>query len=336
MSSLSCLQQLSTLLQAGLPLLSAIDVLLAQPQQAKHWQPVKERLEAGSPLSAALTAWSDISSRDGALLEMAEHTGQLTQQLQKLVSQKQRQQTLAAAVKRALRYPLIVLSAALLLSAYLLTSVVPSFAQLYAGVDANLPALTQQVLALSEFVQTHGVWLLVLSLLVVATLMLSYQRLPRCRRAVHKLLWRMPLAQRIYRSQQWQHWHQQLADGLNAGIPLLHVMQLMQHSLTDSPLLRPHQRIIEAITQGQRIASVMDNQHFPLTARQLIHIGEESGMLCSLLTHLAEQFEQELTAQCQQVLQWLEPLLMVLLGLMIGTLVLALYLPLFELGSVMA
>ena len=166
------LAQLAMLLSSGIALHPALGLLqLQQPvPQQRWWQPVLNGIEQGQSLSYSLSQKMVFSEADIALLGMAEQTGRLNEQLSRLVHAQQRRQSLKHEVQRAIRYPLVVLAGALMVSAYLLTQVVPSFAELYASFDAELPWLTQRVMNLSTWVANYGLYLLATLTLISGTI----------------------------------------------------------------------------------------------------------------------------------------------------------------------
>lgn len=331
------LAQLATLLRSGIGLHSALALLQLQqpPAEQRWWQPVLNGIEQGQSLSHSLAQQHVFNGADTALLTMAEQTGRLSEQLSRLVQSQKRRHTLRQDVQRAIRYPLVVLTGALLVSAYLLTQVVPSFADLYASFDAELPWLTQRVMALSQWVGNYGIYLIVAIGLFSFLMAYLWRRQASVRSSVYAMMWRLPVAGPLTRAHALGQWHRGLCEALGAGLSFVAALDCTAGLIGQSPLASAQKPLREAVCHGQRLSDAL-KQHprYPALSWQMISIGEESGMLASMLETLAEQFEAELERHCEYSVKLIEPMLMAFLGIIVGTLVLSLYLPLFQLGQV--
>ncbi len=331
------LQQLATLLQAGIALHPALDLLALQQTSQHHayWLPVRHGIEQGRPLSACLAGLRGFSGSDSALLAIAEQAGQLDRQLARVATLQARRLALRRQILRTLRYPLLVLLGALLVSGFLLTHVVPGFAGLYQSFGAELPWLTQKILALSQLMQRIWAYGLVGLIALGFTAILAWHRSVRWRRQVHTLLWHSPVIGALTQAAWLGQWHRALHETLQAGLPFVDALGHAGRLMAESPLAAAQPRLQQAVQSGQRLSESMRREPFyPLLCSQMIAIGEESGMLVTLLQELARQFENDLDTRCEQVLKLLEPLLMAGLGVLVGIIVMALYLPLFQLGQV--
>ncbi|WP_022956644.1 type II secretion system F family protein [Perlucidibaca piscinae] len=331
------LAQLGALLQAGIALHPALRLLQAQQpvQEQAYWSPVLTHLEQGQPLSACLEQRQALGVGDLALLRVAEQTGQLSSQLQRLAQLQARRLTLQRELRRALRYPVLALSGAMLVAGFLLTQVVPGFAELYASFDAELPLLTRQVLLLSQLLQQLAPAMLAALLVLAGLLRWQLPQRPGWRHILHRLLWHLPLTGRLTRCYWLGCWHRTLHDSLAGGLPLEVGLSQAAARVQESALAGAQEDIRRGISQGQPLSSLLaDRAGYPSLCRQMVAVGEESGMLATLLDALASQFEQDFRDGCAQAIQWLEPLLMLFLGALVGLIVLALYLPMFQLGQV--
>lgn len=332
------LEQLALLLRAGIPLQSALPLLmqLQQAGEQAYWQPVWTAVARGHALSTGLGTLRGFTATDLALLAGGEDSGQLEPQLQRLAGRRRRQLEVRRRILRAVRYPAGMLAGALLIGGFLLLQVVPQFATLYAQFGATLPLLTRGVLALSTGVQTHWPWLLPALVLPPTAALLAWRHRPSWRCRVLGLLWRLPLAKRPTRLYWLALWHRALADLLAAALPLPDALARCARLVAPSPLGTGQQALQASVLGGHRLAQAVDAAPgYPDLSAQMISLGEESGMLVAMLETLASQYEQALDTSCDSLLALLEPLLMALLGLLVGTLVMALYLPLFQLGQVM-
>jgi len=330
------LQQLATLLKAGIALHPALELLsLQQPvAQQSYWLPVISGIEQGQSLSSVLAQQAGFRLSDTQLIAVAERSGQLDVQLERLAHEQARRLQLQQQVRSAMRYPLFVLIGALAVTVFLLWRVVPGFADLYRSFGAELPWLTQQIMALSQLVQ----WLALPCLLMMGSAFLlarrQWQSSEKFRCRIFQVLWRLPLIGAMTQAHWLGLWHRTLHETLRAGLPLLDALSETAALVQESPLALAQSDIADAVAQGQRLSdSIAKWPSYPALSTQMIAIGEESGMLVSLLDELARQFEGELESRCALLLKLLEPTLMAGLGVLVGTIVMALYLPLFELGN---
>lgn len=332
------LLQLSMLISAGIPLQQALTVLdgALPPTLQGCWQSVTHALEQGQTLSHGLQQMGTLPARDIALIRMAEHTGQLDTCLQRLAARQAQRLLLRQRLQQTLRYPLAILAVALLLSGFLLLRVVPGFATLYQQFGAELPWLTRTILSLSTWLRTAAIWLLPAMLTAAGLLIWQWRQRPGLRLRATDLAWHLPVSSDLLRDLWLGLWHRTLADMLAAGLPYLDCLDEAAHVVRPSPLRHAQTALRDAVDNGRHLSSELRAQPcYPPLCHQLVAIGEEAGRLPAMLDELARQFEHSLEARCEHLLKLLEPILMVVLGLIVGTLVMALYLPLFQLGQVL-
>lgn len=331
------LQQLATLLEAGIALHPAL-LLLARQQpadQQDYWRPVADGVEQGQALSTCLRGLSGFTGSDLALITVAERTGTLARQLSRLAELQARRLQLRAQMLRALRYPALALTGTLAVSAFLLAQVVPGFAELYASFSAELPWLTRQVLAVSDWLQAWGITLLFALLVALAGGILAWRHQPRWRTLLNTALWHAPICGRLVRAYWLANWHRTLHDTLLAGLPLAEALTQAATLVDESPLAAAQARLQLAVQDGRTLSAALNAELvFPPLSGQMVAVGEESGMLAAMLRELARHYEYDLETGCEQSLKLLEPLLMAGLGVLVGVIVMALYLPLFQLGQV--
>ncbi len=330
------LQQLATLLHAGIALHPALSLLHLQCSSSlqAYWQPVLMGIEQGQGFAVTLSHQAGFRRSDVQLLAVAERSGQLDLQIQRLAQWQARRIQLKAQVVAAIRYPLAVLWGALAVTTFLLWRVVPGFADLYQSFGAELPWLTLQIMALSTLVQ----WLTLPCIVLLTVLLLwarhSWRTQAPFRSFLLKVLWHLPLAGGLSKAYWLGLWHRTLHETLRAGLPLLDALTETASLVAESPLSPAQAEIYQAVAQGQRLSDSLTSQAtYPSHSAQMIAIGEESGMLVSLLDELAKHFEDALESRCTLLLKLLEPALMAGLGVLVGIIVMALYLPLFELGN---
>lgn len=332
------LARLAALLEAGLPLQQALPLLALsrRDNERPHWRLLEQGVQQGLSLSRSLAAVPSFSTGDRALIACGEDSGQLAAQLQRLAASHLRAQGVRRQLRRALRYPLVVLGGTLLVTLFLLMEVVPTFAGLYGQFGARLPALTEAVLALSHWVTTWG---LPASATLVGGILLLRQAWTHqqgLRRWLLARLWTLPLTRRVTRSHWLALWHRLLADQMEAGLPLPTALDRCADLVAESPLRSAQAGLKAGVEAGQPLSMLLTAAPgYPPDCGALVALGEESGLLVLLLRTLSDDFEQHFDEACQQLTSLVEPVLMALLGLVVGTLVMALYLPLFQLGQVM-
>jgi type II secretory pathway component PulF len=331
------LKRLSLLLQAGIDLHQALSLLQQQThaKQQHFWQPVISAIEQGRPLSAALKEIKAFPLSDLNLLETAERTGKLSQETQRLALSLSKRLSLNQQTRKAMRYPLIILSAALLISLYLLMRVVPSFVELYASFNAELPWLTQSLMAFSQWLSNYFYYLLTAIVIMAFSSKLIWRQYTPYRRLMHQLLWHMPGVKALCRAYWLQRWHRALADCLYVGLPYLESLSTAEKVVQESPLAPAQSVLMAGVSAGQPLSEPMATiKQYPLFSVQLIAVGEASGNLAKLIGILADQYESDLSQGLEQTIKLIEPVLMALIGALVGIIVLALYLPLFQLGQI--
>ena len=313
-------------------------MLLQQQTHAKqqhYWQPVLLAIEQGRPLSVALHSIKAFDVSDLSLLEMAERTGKLAYEIDHIALAISKRLTLNRQTRQAMRYPLIILSAAVLISLYLLMRVVPSFADLYASFNAELPWLTQALMQFSQWLARYFYGLLAALIIIFILLKIGWRYSSQFRCLWHLCLWHAPGLKSLCRAYWLQRWHRSLADCLHAGLPYLECLLSADRVVLESPLAPVQKQLLAGVSAGQPLSEPMAKiKQYPLFSVQLIAVGEASGNLAKLIGILAEQYELELSQGLAHMLKLIEPLLMALIGALVGIIVLALYLPLFQLGQI--
>lgn len=335
------IKQLAALLQAGLPLLEALR-LIAEQHEHPGWRSLLnalgDNIAGGESLSDALRHYPEaFPSLYATLIAVGELTGKLDICCQQLAHQQEQHHQLQQKVKKALRYPCFVLGVALLVSIIMLTWVLPEFATLYASFDTPLPWLTQSMIALSRTLSDYAVPLCLFPLCTVLIYRVCRQRYMAIQRKEETLLLKIPLLASLLRGKALSHIFTLLALTQRAGLTLpagLQAAATLPYLTYQSVLSALLRQIEQGFSVQQAIApyAVL----FPPPCAQLIRVGEETGMLDSMFTQLAQWHEQQTTSLADTLTQALEPMMMLIVGGIIGTLVIAMYLPIFQLGNVMA
>ena len=332
-------RQLATLLHAGVPLLQAFDILDRGEGIAALKTLIRElrtQVEGGVALNQAMRQQASFDGLYCNLVAVGEVAGMLDTMLERLANHLEKSEALRTTIRAALIYPSAVLGIAGAVLVLILIFVVPAFQNIFASFGAELPWLTRCVIVLSEGLQNYGFGLLVMTGLVAWWLQRQVQQRTHWRRFVHRLLLRIPIAGPLTRHAYTARWTRTLATLFGAGVPLTEALTAVE-GVTEHLLFQAAtQRIQAQLIQGQSLSHALDSSNglFPPMVAQMCAIGEESGALDHMLVKTAEHFEREVDSTVARLSTLLEPFIMVVLGLLIGGLVMALYLPIFQLGQV--
>ncbi|ALM52831.1 type II secretion system F family protein [Halomonas huangheensis] len=333
-------RQLAELLQASIPLPQALGVLatsLNNPAMRSLVLNLRQQVSDGASLSRALHHFPrHFDALYCSMVEAGEQSGRLDQLLKRLAEHLERRESLAGRVRKALWYPACVVLVGLLITAILLTRVVPQFEQMFASFGAELPPLTRMTLSLSALARE---WWLTASLLAVSCgflLRAGLYRSPTLRLATERMMRRLPAIGMVLERAAVARFCRTLSATHAADVPLVDGLTTASGA-TDSHIYRQAINAIrEDIASGQQLYFAMHNsRQFPTLAIQLVRIGEESGTLNTMLTRLAEYYEEDVERRADTLTTLLEPLIIVVLGVLVGGLILSMYLPILELGNVM-
>ncbi len=334
------LRQLAAIVHAGISLELGCRIL-AQQHPLPAWRALLEQvarqLEQGQPLSAILEQWPAVfPPLFIALLRTGELTGKLDVCCRQLAVQQEQQYLLHQKVMKALRYPLFTLLIALLVSGAMLIFVLPEFASIYQSFNAPLPALTRHIITLSGWLEHSALWCVALIALLI-TGWARLRRLPDWHNREQRLLLKLPLLAELVRGQRLSQIHTTLALTQQSGIPLLQGLEAaevaMAHPWWQAKLCNMRKYISTGGTFSQALNQAGVFTPFCI---QLARTGEESGSLDIMLDRLAQWHAQRTHERADGLAAALEPMMMVVMGAIIGTLVIAMYLPIFQLGDAMS
>lgn len=334
------IHQLATLLQAGLTLPDGLQ-LLAKQQPSVQWQALlqtlAENLAQGETFSGALSRWPEVfPPLYQAMIRTGELTGKLDECCFKLAAQQKTQLVLARKVKKALRYPLIVLTLAFIVVLAMIYFVLPEFATIYQTFNTPLPALTRGVLACADILQQASLPLAIISLLL-AILLGRLQKQSGWLRYQQRILLACPLIGQLVLGQKLSQIFTVLSLTQRAGIAFLQGMESVKETLTCPWWRDIVDAIHQDITQGQSISAAFSARGvFTPLCIQLISTGEASGALDAMLFNLARHHSEQTQHQADGLASMLEPLLLIVTGIIVGTLIVAMYLPIFHLGDAMS
>ncbi|EPU0989928.1 protein transport protein HofC [Cronobacter turicensis] len=333
-------RQLAALLQAGVSLTQGLAMLSSQHPVAQ-WRALfaqlAKQLGRGVAFSETLRQWPDIfPPLYISLMRTGELTGKLDMCCQQLAQQQEDQQKLRKQVIKALRYPAFIFTVALLLTLGMTCFVLPQFTAIYRSFNTPLPLVTRAVIALSEGLMQYAVWWLGV-LLIAPLLIIRLRRKPQWQLRGAAWLLKLPLFGPLIRGQLLSQIYTVLSLMQGAGIPLLQSLSSVEETLT-SPLWRQAVgRVKEGIASGLPLWRALEQETvFTALCIQLVRTGEETGSLDLMLEKLAGWHLAQTSERAQTLAATLEPLMMMVIGLIVGTLVVAMYLPIFRLGDAMS
>jgi type IV pilus assembly protein PilC len=332
-------RQFATLIHAGIPLLQALDILQrgeAHPVFKTLLAAVHRDIEAGLPLNQALRRHAVFDHLYCNLVAVGEVTGMLDTLLQRLAEHLEKTEALRATVRSALFYPCIVLTVAFTVLVIILIGVVPAFESIFASFGAELPWLTRAVIGLSRWVQDNGIFVVGVGIAATWIAKRTIRNSPSLQLHIHRLWLGLPVAGPLIRQACTARWTRTLSTLFGAGIPLTDALDSVKGG-TGNLLFEAATLSVKAqLMRGVSLSQAIDNTAglFPPLVIQMCAIGEESGALDHMLDKTAAHFEIEVDRTVARLSTLLEPLIMVVLGLLIGGLVMALYLPIFQLGQV--
>ncbi|POG01695.1 type II secretion system protein F [Pseudomonas putida] len=330
-------RQLATLLKAGVPLLQAFEVMGrsgCSTGQAALLEKLKRDVASGLGLADALQrhpAWFDGLYCN--LIRVGEQSGTLDRQLEQLAGMLEQRQVLRKRVRKAMLYPLLLLTG-LGVSAVLLLEVIPRFESLFAGFDTALPAFTQWVIDLSTGLGRYAPLLLITAVGLGLALTRLYQKHAPARLWLTAQALRLPVFGRLLSQAALARFARTLATSYAAGVPLLDALVTVAKACGDDLHEQAVQRLRQGMANGQALNQAMAIEPlFPPLLVQLTAIGESSGTLDQMLEKSASHYEEQVSQTLDQLTSLLEPAIVLILGLLVGGLVVAMYLPIFQLGS---
>ena len=346
------LSQLATLLQAAVPLKNSLQILLQHCTNIalNSWlRQLLKDIESGLAFSQALEKQhlgkqhTYLTYQDRQLIRVGEMTGKLPYVCHEIAQHKQQALALQRKIRKILLYPLLVLGISLILTALLLLFIVPQFAEMYDNSSAPLPTFTQVLLTLSQGLQDYWLHLLICMTLTILFIRARLKYSPWLNQQKSRFINATPVLNRIVQLSRLVGFSRSLFLMLQAGVPLNQALQsfLPQHpSWQRSPnvqgdwlLIEEVQSILHWLQQGYAFSASVSGHIFPLAAQQMLQVGEQSGQLPKMLQFIANDHQQQLDYQIDLLSQMLEPLLMVIIGGLIGLIMLGMYLPIFNMGA---
>ena len=332
-------RQLATMLAAGIPLVQAFEIV-GNGHESEAMQKlilnIKSDVEGGSSLAEALAKhplyFDDLFIN---LVEAGEQAGALETLLDKIATYKEKTEAIKKKIKKALTYPAAVLVVAFVVTTILLIFVIPSFEDLFKGFGADLPTFTRMVIDLSIFVRTQG-WYLAIGLgAAVGAFLYFKKRSRKMRHFLDRMMLKVPVIGPIMQKASIARYARTLSTMFAAGVPLVEAMDSVAGATGNIVYEEAVLKMRDEVATGQRLQQAMENTDlFPNMVNQMIAVGEESGSLDDMSAKVADFYEEDVDNAVDNLSSLLEPLIMAILGVLVGGLVVAMYLPIFKLGAV--
>ena len=331
-------RQLAVMMKAGVPLLQAFDIVgkgHSNPSVGKLLLDIKTEVETGSSLSAAFRKYPlYFDALFCNLVGAGEQAGILDSLLERLATYKEKILAIKSKIKSALFYPVSIIVVALVITAVIMIFVIPTFKDLFKGFGADLPVPTMIVMNISDWFV--GNWYILFPAIfgVVWFTAATYKRSTKMQNAVDRLVLRLPIFGDVIRKASIARWCRTLSTMFAAGVPLVESLDSVAGAAGNYVYYEATKRIQSEVSTGTGLTVAMQNSNvFPSMVLQMTAIGEESGALDSMLSKVADFFEAEVDEAVDALASLMEPLIMVVLGGLIGGLVVAMYLPIFKMGS---
>lgn len=332
-------RQMATMMGSGVPLLQSFDIIAEgfdNPNMRKLVEDIKQEVAAGNSLANSLRKkpqyFDDLYCN---LVDAGEQSGALETLLDRVATYKEKTESLKAKIKKAMTYPIAVIIVAIIVSAILLIKVVPQFQSVFQGFGAELPAFTLFVIQISEILQSWWFVILIVMFGIGFSFREAYRRSENFRDTMDRLLLKIPVIGMIIYKSAVARYARTLATTFAAGVPLVEALDSVAGATGNVVFRNAVTKIKQDVSSGTQLNfSMRTTGIFPSMAVQMAAIGEESGSLDAMLDKVATFYEEEVDNAVDNLTTLMEPLIMAVLGVLVGGLIIAMYLPIFQLGSV--
>ncbi|NKC00978.1 MAG: type II secretion system F family protein [Pseudomonadales bacterium] len=328
-------RQMATMMRAGVPLVQAFDIVadgVEKPKLGELIRAVRTDVAGGNSFASAIRKHPD--QFDDLFCNLVD-AGEQSGALERIATYKEKTESLKAKVRKAMTYPIAVMVVAVIVSGILLVKVVPQFEQVFAGFGAELPAFTQLVIGFSEFAQAY--WLMIIIGGFAAGFAISeiHKRSLVFRETMDKVVLKLPVAGDIIEKSAIARFARTLSTTFAAGVPLVDALNSVAGSTGNSVFVKAVYRVRDDVSTGQQLNFSMRNTGvFPNMVNQMVAIGEEAGALDDMLDKSASYYEEQVDNAVDNLTSLMEPMIMAVLGVLVGGLIIAMYLPIFQLGAV--
>lgn len=332
-------RQMTTMMRSGVPMVQALQMVGGShdnPSMKQLIDKLTEDIESGASFGVALSRNpKHFDQLFVSLVKAGEQAGTLETMLDKVATYKEKMEALKSKIKKAMMYPIMVILAAIVVSAIMLIFVIPQFKEVFANFGAELPAFTLMVIAMSEWLQAY--WWMPLLIMVVAgyTFMYLKKNSESFQKGLDKFSLKMPIIGNILNMSAIARFCRTLSTMFSAGVPLVEAMDSVSGSTGNALYQEAVLRMKEDVSRGVQLNTAMQTtQLFPNMVVQMTRIGEESGRVEEMLGKAADYYEEQVDELVDTLAKQIEPLIMAVLGVVVGGLVIAMYLPIFKLGAV--
>ena len=331
-------RQLSTMMKAGLPMMQAFDIAAkghANPSMTAMLLNIRSDVEQGHTLADSFAKYPKYFDRFYCNLVRAGETGGVLESiLDKLSLYKEKTQSIKKKVRGALTYPIAVIVVAIALIFVMMMYVLPAFAKVYQEMGVSLPGLTQVMMNISDFFVAYGIYMLIILIGGAVGFIKSMQKSQELQKRVDYMLLKMPIFGPIVRKAAIARWARTTATLFAAGVPMVEVLDSVSGATGNIRYEEATRDIRAKVNQGISLTSSMEaTEVFPNMVIQMALIGEESGSLDDMLNKAAEFYEEDVDTAVSQLSSLMEPIIMVVLGSIVGVILVAMYLPLFNIGN---
>lgn len=334
-------RQLATMMSSGIPLVQSFDIVARgneNPRMQDLLLSIKNDIEGGTSLANSLKRqplyFDDLFCN---LVDAGEQAGILEDLLNKIATYKEKTESIKAKIKKALFYPIAVIVVMVIVVAIIMIFVIPQFEALFSGFGADLPAFTKLVVAMSKFTVA---WWWAMLLGVIGTVFIiknTHRRSRKFRQAIDKAMLKAPIFGGVLHKASIARFARTLSTMFAAGVPLVEALESVAGATGNVTYSDAVLRMREDVATGQSLQLSMKQQNiFPHMVIQMVAIGEESGALDDMLSKVADNYEEDVDNAVDAISSLMEPIIMSVLGVVVGGLVVAMYLPIFKMGSVVA
>ena len=330
-------QQLATLLDAGVPLLKSLEVICAQVESRSLLvavEQMRQEIEAGKTFHEAMAKHPKIFTKFWVnLVQNGEASGHLGQALNQLVSYLESVRDLQSKAMTALTYPLVLVVAAAIAVAIFVLKIIPVFMGIFSSMNLELPMLTQVIVAISRAAQKYGIFMAA-GLFGLGWFIREFLRTDQGRWLMDRLLLRIPVFNQLFIQLQLAQFARGLGTLLDSGVPILFSLEIMEHGATNTVYGRAIGEVKEFVREGKTMAGPMEQTGlFPPMVVQMVQVGEEIGELDKMLDRIARYYEQRVRTFIERLSVLFEPIAIAVMTVVIGTLVVAMFLPIFQLAG---
>lgn len=332
-------RQLATMMRAGVPLVQGLDIVsegLDNQSMRNVVAGIKSEVENGNTFAGGLRKFPQhFDQLFCSLVESGEQSGSLDTMLERVATYKEKSEQLKMKIKKALKYPIFVIIVAIAVTILLMIKVVPVFQDIFTSFGQELPLFTQMVVSMSVWMQNYWIAVVLMMIMMAIAFVQSKKRSKKFRDYLDKLSLKLPIFGDLIYKAIIARFSRTLSTTFAAGVPLIDALQSTAGATNNVIFENAVLKIKENVSTGQQLNFAMRlTNRFPTMAIQMVAIGEESGALDAMLEKVANYYEDEVDHAVDGLTSLLEPLIMVILGILVGGLVIAMYLPIFKMGSI--